>query len=287
MTAVFTDAARAHGLVSGKRGRSCRSALVALAGALAIAGGSLPLHTGLEASRPEEPRQTVAPGYTIEGPPADADGLRARFSPEQLAALEQINRADLNHLPRLPVLAVPDTWSPNELVYSQMPERYEAAAALAQTLVVHVPGQMFGAYEHGTLVRWGAVSTGARSSPTPAGLFFLTWKSLGHTSSVNPTWYMRWYFNFDSRAGLAFHEYALPGVPASHGCIRLLERDAVWLYGWGEQWRANADWKPEVTGTPVLVVGAYDFGAPPPWRSPQWLGSRVTLPPLQPVPPGT
>jgi hypothetical protein len=92
---------------------------------------------------------------------------------------------------------------------------------------------------------------------------------------------MRWYFNFGNREGLALHAYALPGYPASHGCIRLLERDAQWLFEWGQPWvldpSATRVLKP---GTPVLLVGNYDFDAAPPWRSLRWLSQQVALPSL-------
>ena len=41
---------------------------------------------------------------------------------------------------------------------------------------------------------------------------------------------MNWCFNFHNLRGLAFHEYSLLGRPASPACVRLLERDAMWLY---------------------------------------------------------
>ena len=92
---------------------------------------------------------------------------------------------------------------------------------------------------------------------------------------------MRWYCNFGSREGLALHAYALPGYPASHGCIRLLERDAQWLFEWGQPWVLD----PTATrvlksGTPVLIFGDYDFDAAPPWRSLTWLAQPVALPSL-------
>ena len=51
------------------------------------------------------------------------------------------------------------------------------------------------------------------------------------------------------------------------------------LFEWGEAWVLD----PSATqvmrpGTPVLIVGAYDFNAAPPWRSPIWLSQRVELP---------
>jgi hypothetical protein len=33
-----------------------------------------------------------------------------------------------------------------------------------------------------------------------------------------------------------FSQYALPGYPASHSCLRLQERDARYLYDWADQW---------------------------------------------------
>ena len=32
------------------------------------------------------------------------------------------------------------------------------------------------------------------------------------------------------------------------------------------------------SGTPVLLAGTYDFHAPPPWRSPEWLAQTLRLP---------
>jgi hypothetical protein len=90
---------------------------------------------------------------------------------------------------------------------------------------------------------------------------------------------MRWYFNFGNRDGLALHAYALPGAPASHGCIRLLERDAQWLYEWGEPWTLDSTGTRVLrAGTPVFVIGRYDFDAAPPWRSLFWLSRAVELP---------
>ncbi len=184
------------------------------------------------------------------------------------------------HLNRLRVLIVPDRWDLDELAYSPLPQRYEAGDT-AKCLVVYLPGQVFGAYENGRLARWGPVSSGRRQRPTPPGLFHLNWKSEGRHSTVDPQWYMRWYFNIGNREGMALHAYSMPGYPASHACIRLLERDAMWLYGWGESWRLAPDGisiaKP---GTPVFIVGEYDFDAPAPWRSITWWSKVVGLPAL-------
>ena len=209
--------------------------------------------------------------------------LRQRFGAGQLEILEKVNRADLEQLGRLRVWLVPTQWPADELAYTTLPYVYQLAEPEPKMVVVYVPGQMFGAYESGRLIRWGPVSSGERASPTPEGVFFLNWKATGHISTVNPEWFLRWYFNFGNREGLAFHQYSLPGGPASHGCIRLLGRDAEWLFNWGEGWTLDATGSRVVKpGTAVLVVGAYDFDAPPPWHSRTWLRETVPLPPRLP-----
>lgn len=215
--------------------------------------------------------------YHLEAEPDRAP--TSRFSATEIGVLEKLNRADREHLARLPVLVVPDRWFHDERAFSPFPRRYDAAAALPTALVVHVPAQAFGAYEFGNLVRWGPISSGAEESPTPAGLYHLNWRSAGRASTVNPDWFLRWYFNFENEQGRAFHLFDLPGHPASHGCIRLLERDAQWLFGWGREWRLDARGVNVLeAGTPVLIVGAFEFGAPPPWRSPAWLRQPIELP---------
>ncbi len=61
--------------------------------------------------------------------------------------------------------------------------------------------QAFAAYEAGTLVRWGATSTGRRETPTPAGLFATNWRSKLRRSSDNAEWLLPWYFNFINAVG--------------------------------------------------------------------------------------
>jgi hypothetical protein len=199
-----------------------------------------------------------------------------RFESWQIELLKKINRRDLQHLKRSKSLIVPDGWPADDRAYSQLPVFYQWAEPHPKAIVVYKPGQMFAAYEHGELVRWGPVSTGKKATPTPSGLFHLTWRSRGHRSSVNQAWFMPWYFNFEHRRGLAFHEHPLPGRPASHACIRLLRDDAKWLYGWGETWKLDErGWEILERGTPVLILGAYDFDASP---QPMWQAASVALP---------
>jgi L,D-transpeptidase catalytic domain len=222
--------------------------------------------------------QRIMP-YRLEPRAGPALSLDATYSDQQLALLEKLNRANRAHLAQLPQLVVPDSWGADERVHSPLPMRYTPGVEWPTYLVVHVPGQVFGAYAFGALVRWGPISSGGRSGQTPTGLFALNWRSAGRQSTIDPDWFMRWYFNFGNRDGLAFHAYTLPGHPASHGCIRLLERDAKWLYEWGQPWTLDSTGTRVVSaGTPVFIVGRYDFDDVPPWRSPVWLSRTVDLP---------
>jgi hypothetical protein len=215
--------------------------------------------------------------YHIEAP--GGRDVRERFTAEQLVLLQKLNRADLRHLNRLPALVVPDLWVDDELAYSPMPHRYPPGARHRRVMVVYQPAQVFGAYEYGALVRWGPVSTGRRTDPTPPGLFHLNWREQRHTSSINPDWIMDWAFNFENRVGLAFHKQELPGRPASHGCVRLLERDARWLFDWAHTWTLDAGGTRVLNlGTPVVILGEYDFNAAPPWQSVPSLAHPLTLP---------
>jgi hypothetical protein len=202
-----------------------------------------------------------------------------RFSAEQIRLLEKLNRADRRHLPRLPSIVVPHRWDLPELAYSPMPHYSPWAAPHSKALMVDLPGQVFAAYEYGHQVRWGPISSGRQGHLTPSGEFHLNWRSRSRRSSLNQSWLMEWYFNFHNTRGIAFHKYALPGQPASHACIRLLERDARWLYGWGDGWTVGANRQLIRPGAPVRIVGSYDFASPRPWLRPEWWEQRI--PPLE------
>jgi L,D-transpeptidase catalytic domain len=226
---------------------------------------------------PALPHPSIA--YRLEPFSGGPRELRSRFTPQQIALLEDLNRCDVEHLARLDSLVVPDRWDLDELAYSPLPAQWPFVASYPKFLVVDQPLQVFGAYEHGRLVRWGPVSTGRRTRPTPTGLFHLNWKSRGRHSTVDANWFMHWYFNFNNRRGLSLHLYELPGYPESHACIRLLKRDAEWIFNWGEEWQLGPDQRRVIQpGTPLFVVGQYGFAAPPPWRSPEHGRHAIELP---------
>jgi len=211
----------------------------------------------------------AAPAYHFEPVPKTGSELAKRFTPAQIEILEMLNRRDREHLlradPPTPGILVPSVWSEDLLVYSPFPREWPAAEASPKIIVVDQPMQAFAAYEHGHLVRWGPVSTGRKDTPTPEGSFNLTWRARSRRSTDNEDWLLEWYFNFVNERGVSFHLFELPGRPASHACVRLLLRDAQWLYGWGDQWKLDSARRLTTPGTPVVILGNYPFDEPPRW----------------------
>jgi hypothetical protein len=186
--------------------------------------------------------------------PGTVARLRAELGPERFAALLAVNRVDALHASGLDSLVIP----PEErslIELAPFPPSLVAAASMPTLLLVSARIQAFAAYDSGRLVRWGPISSGDRASPTAVRGYRANWKARRHVSTFDSTWVLPWCVNLDDAEGTALHAYALPGRPASHCCIRLLELDARWIHDWIV-----------VRVTPVFVLDAYDFDAPPPWR---------------------
>ncbi|HWP45288.1 MAG TPA: L,D-transpeptidase [Blastocatellia bacterium] len=192
--------------------------------------------------------------------------LKAKYGEDGLAVILKINRTDPGHVRRGHVLAVPETIS-DDLSVAPLPRELKQAASIDKLILVSRRVQAFGAYESGELVYWGPTSTGKRATPTPAGLYHTNWKSKLTRSTVDSSWVLPWCFNLDNFQGIAFHQYALPGYPASHGCVRLLEEDAKWIYHWADQWMlSDSRGSLLAHGTPVIIFGDYQYGKTPPWK---------------------
>ena len=127
------------------------------------------------------------------------------------------------------------------------------------------PSQAFAAYENGRLVYTGPTSMGRKADMTPTGLFYTNWKAEKTTSTFNDEWDLKWNFNIENKLGVGFHQYEMPGYPASHSCLRLTEKDAMYLYEWADQWEIKGTDNILAHGTPVVVFGSYPFGSSKPW----------------------
>ncbi len=192
--------------------------------------------------------------------------LEEAVGKDQVPIVLALNRIDANNLKSGMTLTVLNT--PTDMLsLSPFPDTLLAASTLPKIIFISQQNQAFGAYEYGTLVRWGAVSTGKKSTPTPSKLYHTNWKGKLVISTVNSEWLLPWYFNLENFEGISMHQYELPGYPASHSCVRLSKEDAMWIYDWAQQWiLAKATGEKLANGTPVIIFGAYDYEKIAPWK---------------------
>ncbi|UZK65611.1 L,D-transpeptidase family protein [Sphingomonas sp. M1-B02] len=150
---------------------------------------------------------------------------------------------------------------------SQSPER-------PMLVVIDIATQRLIAYRGGVPIATSAVSTGKPGHRTPTGVFTILQKAAKHRSNI----YSNAPMPFMQRLtwqGIALHGGALPGYPASHGCIRLPHAFASQLFqqtrlgmtvvvidqrqgsrpARGPQRGERAYWRPDLaTSGPVSIV---------------------------------
>lgn len=94
-----------------------------------------------------------------------------------------------------------------------------------------------GSRDNWKLIRSGLIASGATTTPTPVGIWKTTYKQTGwYTSTYTVAPVVRF-----KGGGYAFHSRlyypgtnrlsdATIGMPASHGCVRMMDEDIQWLY---------------------------------------------------------
>jgi lipoprotein-anchoring transpeptidase ErfK/SrfK len=98
-------------------------------------------------------------------------------------------------------------------------------------IAISIENQHLKLYDQNGLFAESPVSTGMRGHSTPMGVFSVIQKNKYHRSNIYsgaPMPYMQrltW-------SGIAMHAGALPGYPASHGCIRMPMNFAMRMWGW-------------------------------------------------------
>lgn len=266
----------AHSDLAGSAARSFCALCLTLALALLIGCRKDPSTPAQTSETPSTARATPTPTATpspsisyhaqpIESAKSLAQ-LKAELGEDGLLLALKVNRLDLKHVRHGEDLIIPDTTN-NPLAVAPFPVELESARSIPKLLLVSRRVQAFGAYELGKLVHWGPTSTGKKATPTPAGLYHTNWKAKQTVSTVSDEWVLPWYFNLDNFEGVSLHQYELPGYPASHSCVRLLEVDAAWIYNWADQWILSPDGHKRLAdGTPVVIFGDYSYGKTPPWK---------------------
>lgn len=220
---------------------------------------------------------------------------------ERSKLVEMLNRKLVPNLQIGDTLVVPTEYGLDFRAYSPFPLYYPGAKDFDKLFIIEKTIQAFAAYQDGYLMRWGIVNTGSEESRTPNGRYNFNWKSEYRISSLSPPgedWEMYWVFNFHEARGIHIHQYPMPsGGPTSHGCVRLVDADAEWVYNWADGWRTgrspgyNTGQRVVVEpGTTVLVIGEDPLDHPHPFTYEKRFPvlKRLILPahPFD-IPPGT
>ncbi len=225
-------------------------------------------NTAEQAANPALPEikveKRVAMQYQLAFPKDSIKKILAADS-VSLDAIAAVNRADKNVLKNFDTLVIPSDLKQPIEQYFPFPFKADFLRDVNKIIFFSYPAQSFAAYENGKLIRTGPTSMGRKADQTPTGLFYTNWKAEQTTSTFNDEWDLKWNFNIENKLGVGFHQYAMPGYPASHSCLRLKEEDAKYLYGWADQWKLEGTDNIIAHGTPVIVYGNYPFGAQRPW----------------------
>lgn len=203
-----------------------------------------------------------AVSYTLEN---TEKWLQKNESAANLEIAIAVNRTDEENFIKMDSVIIPKDMSGDLAFYLPFPLRVSYLERVNKIIFFSYPTQTFAAYEYGVLIYTGPTNMGKAKAKTPTGLFFTNWKAEETISTVDDEWKLLWNFNIANKEGVGFHQYSLPGYPASHSCLRLQEIDAKELYEWADQWVLADQENVKFKGTPVIVFGSYNFDAPKPW----------------------
>ncbi|SFI07672.1 L,D-transpeptidase [Halpernia frigidisoli] len=191
--------------------------------------------------------------------------FKKQYSENERYTILALNRLDAKNSWRADTLIIPNKISDNFLDYSPFPVQIALLKDVKKFVYFSYPIQAFAVYENGELKKWGPTSMGKKAAKTATGLHFANWKSKIATSTVDSDWKLPFNVNIANQLGIGWHEYDLPGYPASHSCLRLLSKDAEWMYSFADQWILS-EGKLKANGTPVIVNGDFNWGQQKPWR---------------------
>ncbi|QDL97731.1 L,D-transpeptidase [Rhodopseudomonas palustris] len=116
----------------------------------------------------------------------------------------------------------------------QLERQIEKQASKPQgpvVIAVSIEQQKLRVYDANGLFAETPVSTGMRGHATPLGVFSVIQKNKYHRSNIYSGAPMP-YMQRITWSGIALHAGALPGYPASHGCIRMPMPFAIKMWGW-------------------------------------------------------
>lgn len=100
---------------------------------------------------------------------------------------------------------------------------------VSKTITINLTMQKLSCFEKGKKVATFDISSGVNNA-TPCGVTKIRAKEKeAYSEKYNtPLPYCCW----TDFSDIGIHAGELPGYPASHGCIRLHHKDAIWLFDW-------------------------------------------------------
>lgn len=144
----------------------------------------------------------------------------------------------LNRLEPLAVVGATDNLSTEvEYIYVPLnfsispeilPRRIENISQLPQYILIDIGQQCLGLYEYGRLTHQFAISSGKNG--TPARKFVILSKEKDHYSTKYENAWMP--YSLRLFGDYFLHGGILPSYAASHGCVRLMYYDAIFVWNW-------------------------------------------------------
>jgi lipoprotein-anchoring transpeptidase ErfK/SrfK len=175
-------------------------------------------------------QQLAALGYLL---PSSVDGVAGPATQTAVMGFQKWEG--------LPRTGTADARTLSALATAQRPAPIKQGSA-GRRLEILVDRQLVLAIEDNQVVRTIDVSTGKPSTPTPIGSFKV-YAKIPRWWSVPFREWLLWAAPFTG--GVATHQYPdVPPFAASHGCVRVTQYDAPWLYGFLS------------VGTPVRVLAS-------------------------------
>ena len=155
-------------------------------------------------------------GTTMASPPASAlETYEAKAVASDAASQARADMVDAFGFKML---------KPGQYLWRDVPE-----TAGPERVVVSLSDQLAFLYRGETLMAVSTISSGRGDKPTPTGIFSVLDKRPMYRSKKYDNAAMPWMQRID-QYGVALHAGYNPGVPASHGCVRLPPQFARKLY---------------------------------------------------------